>query len=106
MAAQHDLHHGEHTENHPSPRRYIQIAVILTLVTVFEVVVFLLEWLDSAVMTSIILLLSGLKFILVVGYYMHLKFDNWRFSAFFFFPFIIMISIMVALMALFSNLTR
>ncbi len=105
MAAQHDLHHGEHAEKHPSPRRYIQIAVVLCVLTLIEFLIFYGRW-DSATMTAVILLLSGLKFILVVGYYMHLKFDNWRFSAFFFFPFIIMISIMVALMALFSTLTR
>ena len=43
---------------------------------------------------------------LVVGYFMHLKFDDARFSALFFSPFVIMISIAVVLMALFFNLTR
>lgn len=98
--------HEEHADHHPSPRRYVQIAVILTVITALEVVVFLIESLDSALMTGLILLLSFSKFVLVVGYYMHLKFDNWRFSAFFFFPFFIMISILVAMLALFSVLTR
>ena len=57
-------------------------------------------------MTWIILLLSTSKFLLVVGYFMHLKFDDPRFSALFFFPMLIMVSIAVVLLALFLNLTR
>ena len=65
-----------------------------------------LSSLDPALMTWVILILSTSKFMLVVGYFMHLKFDDARFSALFFFPFFIMISIAAVLLALFLNLTR
>ncbi len=105
MAAEHV--HTEHTEehNHPGPGQYIVIGAILAIITLIEFGVFYLS-LDPALMTWIILLLSTSKFLLVVGYFMHLKFDDARFSALFFFPMLIMVSIAVVLLALFLNLTR
>ncbi len=103
MAPEH-AHAEEHS--HPGPRQYIIIGAILAVITFIEWRVFLVESLDPALMTWIILILSGAKFLLVVGYFMHLKFDDARFSVLFFFPFIVMVSIAVVLMALFFNLTR
>ena len=100
--AEHD-HSEEH--NHPGPRQYVVIGVILAVITAIEVGVFYFS-LNPAVMTWILLILSGAKFILVVGYFMHLKFDDARFAALFFFPMLIMVSIAVVLLALFLNLTR
>ena len=102
MAAEH-AHAEEHS--HPGPRQYIVIGAILALITLIEFGVFYLS-IDPALMTWIILLHSTSKFMLVVGYFMHLKFDDLRFSALFFSPFVIMITIAVVLMALFFNLTR
>ena len=102
MAAEH-AHAEEHS--HPGPRQYIIIGAILAIITLIEFGVFYLS-IDPALMTWIILLLSTSKFMLVVGYFMHLKFDDLRFSALFFSPFVIMITIAVVLMALFFNLTR
>jgi cytochrome c oxidase subunit 4 len=53
-----------------------------------------------------LLALSIAKFILVVGYFMHIKFDDNRFGLLFVVPMVIMVSIVVALLALFENLTR
>ena len=61
---------------------------------------------DPALMTWILLLLSGTKFLMVVAYFMHLKFDDSRFALLFFAPLGIMVSIAVVLLALFMNLTR
>ena len=102
MATEH-AHADEH--NHPGPRQYVIIGTILAVITLIEFGVFYLS-IDPALMTWIILVLSSSKFLLVVGYFMHLKFDDARFSALFFFPFLIMVSIAVVLMALFFNLTR
>ena len=99
----------EHTDveehNHPGARQYVIIGTILAVVTLIEFGVFYLS-LDPAFMTWVILILSSSKFMLVVGYFMHLKFDDVRFSGLFFAPFFIMISLGVVLMALFFNLTR
>ena len=102
MATEH-AHTEEH--NHPGPRQYVIIGAILAVITLIEFGVFYLS-IDPALMTWIILVLSSSKFLLVVGYFMHLKFDDVRFSGLFFAPFLIMVSIGVVLMALFFNLTR
>ena len=102
MTTEH-AHAEEH--NHPGPRQYIIIGTILAVITLIEFGVFYLS-IDPALMTWIILVLSSSKFLLVVGYFMHLKFDDVRFSGLFFVPFLIMISLAVVLMALFFNLTR
>ena len=102
MATEH-AHTAEHS--HPGPMQYIIIGAILAVITLIEFGIFYLS-IDPALMTWIILVLSSSKFLLVVGYFMHLKFDDARFSALFFAPFFIMVSIGVVLMALFFNLTR
>jgi cytochrome c oxidase subunit 4 len=101
MAHEAEIHH----DNHPGPKVYIIIAVILAGLTGLEVGAFFLE-LSSAVVVAILLLLSFAKFALVVAYFMHLKFDDKRFTSLFVAPFIAMVSIVVALLALFENLTR
>ena len=98
--------HEEHVEDHhPGPRTYVIIAAILAVLTALEVGAFFIEA-SSALVVSILLTLSFAKFVLVVAYFMHLKFDDPRFSYLFVFPFVVMISIVVALLAMFSNLTR
>ena len=102
MTTEH-AHVEEHS--HPGARQYVIIGAILAIITLIEFGVFYLS-IDPALMTWIILILSSSKFLLVVGYFMHLKFDDVRFSGLFFVPFIIMVSLGVVLMALFFNLTR
>ena len=103
MATEHA--HAGQGHAHPGPRQYVLIGTILAVLTAIEFGIFYLT-LDPALMTWIILLLSSAKFLLVVGYFMHLKFDDSRFSMLFFFPFFIMVSIAVVLLAGFLKLTR
>ncbi len=67
-----DGHHG-----HPDERAYIKIAIILATITLIEVVIYYIEALE-AVLVPTLMLLSAAKFIIVVGYFMHLKFDDRR----------------------------
>ena len=97
--------HEEHVDHHPGPRTYIIIGAILAVLTALEVGAFYIDA-TSALVVWILLALSITKFVLVVGYFMHLKFDDVRFAYLFVFPFVIMVSIAVALLAVFSNLTR
>ena len=105
MATDMQLDHGAH-DRHPTASVYVRIAIILTVITIGEFGIFYISSLSSAVMTGLILLLSSVKFATVVGYYMHLKFDNWRFTALFVVPLVVMISILVVLLAIFTSLTR
>ena len=62
-------------EHHPTPREYVQIAVVLAVLTAMEIgasYVALPHW---VFLTTLILLMT-LKFALVAGWFMHLKYDT------------------------------
>ena len=99
--------HG-HDERHPGPRKYLVIGAILAIVTGIEVAAFYLYEFDvsPAMITGVLLLLSSFKFVLVMGYFMHLRFDDLRFTLLFVFPFVIALSVMIVLMGIFGTITR
>jgi len=69
---------------HPSPFRYVMIAVILVIVTAAEVwTSYLDEVLASEVIIVLLLLFGLLKFAMVAAWYMHLKTDEPIFRRFF-----------------------
>ncbi len=70
--------------HHPSAGLYVRIAVILFVMTGIEVLVYYLEPIRQLGLLPVVLILLSLaKFITVVGYYMHLKFDHKIFTGFF-----------------------
>ena len=69
---------------HPTPVQYVVIAVILVVITSFEIALYYAEdamprWL----LVSALLLSALLKFILVASWYMHLRTDQVIFRRFF-----------------------
>ncbi|MEK9658497.1 MAG: cytochrome C oxidase subunit IV family protein [Chloroflexota bacterium] len=98
--------HNSHTpaEHHPGPALYIKIGIILAVLTAIEVAVFYFD-LPQIVMMLILLTLSAAKFVLVVSYFMHLKFDDSRFTWLFVIPFALMVVVGIALLALFFHFT-
>ena len=93
--------HSEHA--HPTPLQYAVVALILTIITAIEVGIFYVEALGAAII-PIFLILSAIKFALVVMFYMHLKFESKLFSSFFVGGILLATSVIIALMALFSVL--
>ena len=67
---------------HASTGFYWTIGVILTVITAVEVAIFYIPALES-VLVPTLLLLSAAKFVLVVMFFMHLKFDSRIFSGVF-----------------------
>jgi len=63
------------THNFPTPRDYWTIALILAVITGAEVAVTYADALDSVV-APLLILMSAAKFIIVVGYFMHLKYEK------------------------------
>ena len=90
-------HEGPHSSN----RTYVAIALVLGVLTALEVMVFYVEAL-APVLVPILLVLSGAKFALVVGFYMHLKYDQDVLRGLFFGPLLIATAIIVAMMALYG----
>jgi cytochrome c oxidase subunit 4 len=96
--------HSEHA--HPTPLQYAAIALILAIITAIEVGVFYVEALEqyTLVVIAIFIILSAIKFALVVMFYMHLRYETKLFSGFFVGGVILATSVIIALMALFSVL--
>ena len=72
---------GEHVggQAHPGPVEYVKIGSILAVITAVEVGIFYLDIAQWALVT-ILVVLSAVKFSLVVMWFMHLKFDSRVFS--------------------------
>jgi cytochrome c oxidase subunit IV len=69
---------------HPTPFKYVMIAVVLVVVTAAEVwVSYLDEVLASGVIIVLLLLFGFLKFTMVAAWYMHLRTDKPIFRRFF-----------------------
>lgn len=87
--------------SHPGAKEYLAVAVILTVVTAFEVAIFYIPQMKPVLVPSL-LTLSALKFSLVAMFYMHLKFDHRLFSWLFVVPMAIAAAVILALMKLFG----
>jgi cytochrome c oxidase subunit 4 len=74
--------HSEDAHEHPSERTYIRIAIILAAVTLLEVVIYYIDAFGGILVPALIIL-SAIKFATVVGYFMHLKFDDRRLTGIF-----------------------
>jgi cytochrome c oxidase subunit IV len=80
----HAMPHAPEEHAHPGPRQYIIIAVILSVITAVEVAIYYIPSLRP-IIAPILILLSAVKFSVVVMYYMHLKFDSKLFTTMFIF---------------------
>src|SRR5688572_22009234 len=89
-------------EHHPGVREYAIIAVVLTIITAIEVALFYISAVDDY-LAYLLIVLSLAKFVIVVGYYMHLKMDNKLFRYVFAAGFVIALSVVATLMALFDR---
>ena len=67
---------------HPDANQYVVIAIILAAITAFEVALFYID-LNQEFLAVVLIVLSAAKFALVVGFFMHLKFDNKIFTVMF-----------------------
>ena len=96
-----ELHHdGAH--EHPGERTYIKVAVVLAIITIAEVAIYYIEGLRS-ILVEALLIMSAIKFVTVVSYFMHLKFDDRRFAWTFGLAMVVALSIVVGFEVLFRN---
>jgi cytochrome c oxidase subunit 4 len=72
----------EELDHHPSPRKYVGIAVILAIVTAIEVAIYYIPALFDYIV-PLLLAFAAIKFVFVAMYFMHLKFDSKVFRRFF-----------------------
>ena len=99
--------HGTGIEHaHPTWSTYWKVATILTIITVGEVWGYYIpSFVASRAFVPTLLSLSGLKFAIVVMFYMHLKYDHKLFRALFTGPLAIAIVTLIVLLFLFGHLS-
>jgi len=85
---------------HATTGTYLRIAAILVMITLLEVGVFYVPAFQSA-LVPVLLVLSAIKFALVVMFYMHLKFDNKLFAMLLGGPLLLGLLVVVSLLFLF-----
>ena len=92
------VQHGERA--HPTPYKYVAIALILSVITAVEVAIVYQDFLKD-VLGPILVLLSAVKFAMVVMFYMHLRFDSRLFSVVFVTGLLLATAVLITLLALF-----
>jgi cytochrome c oxidase subunit 4 len=75
-AVEHDAHEG----HHPTPAEYVRIALILAALTALEVSTYYFEFGRAGVPLLVALMI--VKFVMVAGFFMHLRYDTKLFSRF------------------------
>ena len=112
MADDHSQAHADaHAPGHapevhfPTWKTYRWVALILTVITVVEVWVYYIPtFVASRLFIPALLIMSAVKFAIVVMFYMHLKYDHRLFKALFTGPLIIAILTLIVLLFLFGHL--
>jgi cytochrome c oxidase subunit IV len=102
--------HGAHAhaiaeDHHPGSAVYLLVAVVLIILTAMEIGVFYAPFLQVW-LVPLLIILAILKFILVAGFYMHLKYDSSVFTTLFAFPLLLAMMICGSLMLLFLYLSH
>jgi len=93
-------------KEHPTWSIYWKVALILTLITAVEVWVYYIPaFVASRLFVPALLIMSAIKFVTVVLFYMHLRYDHKLFRALSTGPLIIAAITMVGLLFLFGKLS-
>src|SRR5680860_691628 len=87
---------------HPSEKTYIGVALILAALTALEVASFYLEDALGSFLIPVLLVMMVIKFPIVVGYFMPLKFDSNLFTRLFVARLLLAISVYAAALASFQ----
>ncbi|MGQ0561388.1 MAG: cytochrome C oxidase subunit IV family protein [Gemmatimonadota bacterium] len=95
--------HAAAHAGHPTWRTYVVVGFILTVITAIEVAIFYIPALANVIVPAL-LVLSAAKFLIVVLFYMHLKFDNPIFGRVFYAPLFLALLVVIGLIILFKVL--
>jgi cytochrome c oxidase subunit IV len=79
---EHDVTGHDAAHDHPSDLKYIKIAAILAALTTMEVLTYTFGMSGHA-LKAVVLPIMVVKFAIVAGFFMHLKFDSKMFTTMF-----------------------
>ena len=98
---------GGEVHEHPTWGTYKWVALILTVITIVEVWVYYIPaFVASRLFVPALLIMSAVKFVIVVLFYMHLRYDHKLFKALFTGPLVIAMATLVSLLFLFSRFSH
>ena len=87
--------------HHPGPRQYVAVAFVLAVITAGEVAIYYISSFRS-VLVPFLLAFSAVKFVLVVLWFMHLKFDSRIFRRLFITGFILAMIVFTIVLSIFA----
>jgi cytochrome c oxidase subunit 4 len=90
---------------HATVGTYVLVGIILTVITAVEVAIFYIPAL-AGVLVPVLLTLSATKFVIVVLFYMHLRYDHALFGRLFFGLMGLALFVVVSLVILFKYVPR
>jgi cytochrome c oxidase subunit 4 len=99
-----EIMHDQHSHPVHGTRTYWIIGVILFVVTALEIFAYYMEERLGPTVVPVILALSAAKFLLVVMFFMHLKYDSKVFTGIFLFPLALAGLVIVGLIMLYHVL--
>ena len=74
---------SDNHKEHPTPTKYVQIAIFLGVLTAIEVALYYTEDIVGVFTDPLLIFLAIGKYIVVVGWFMHLRFENKMVNRFF-----------------------
>lgn len=87
-----DEHVDDASHDHPSDLLYVKVALFLAVLTGFEVATYFFD-LSTAALIGFLFPMMIIKFLTVIFYFMHLKYDNPLFKRVFLFGLILAIGV-------------
>ena len=96
--------HEDAQEHGMSDAGYIKIAIILALITALEVSTYYVDF--GPLFLPSLLIMMVIKFVMVVSYFMHLKFDNNLFSWLFYTGLFLAVGVYITALATFHFFLR
>lgn len=97
-AAEHEV--DETVHHHPTDLQYVKIALFLGVLTALEVGTYFWEGASTTALVAVLFPMMIIKFAVVTGYFMHLKYDNPIFKRVFVFG--LVLATIVYMIALFA----
>jgi cytochrome c oxidase subunit 4 len=93
---------SHHAHELPSPSTYIKLAVVLGIFTIVETATYYIH-ISELIITLALVVFMTCKFVIVVGYYMHLKFESRLLLGIFAGGMAVALAIMLAMIAINAN---
>lgn len=85
---------------HPSNTQYVFVFLALAVLTTLEVIIYYLD-VNTITLITGLLIFAACKFVLVVAFFMHLRFDNRLFTVFFAGGLVMAVAAFIAVLAMF-----